>query len=236
LYLPSSSSAAGSFPLFVWAHGRDATVDYFDSLLRGWAARGYVVAAPTFPLTHLGTAGGSVFDDYVNQPADVSFVISRILALDGPHGTQHPGLVDRHRIAVGGHSLGAATAIAMAQSRCCLDPRVRAVVDIDGAALAFPNDAPVRRRTPLLIVHGDADAVFPVADARLLYAESRAPKYLVIMHGTPHTPFEYEPAHELIADVVGDFLDAYVRRDAAAVGRLLHDATIDRFTSVRHRT
>ena len=50
-------AATERYPLFVWAHGFDATVEYFAPLLRAIAARGYVVAAPLFPYTSLHASG-----------------------------------------------------------------------------------------------------------------------------------------------------------------------------------
>ncbi len=211
------AAANGPFPLFVWAHGIDATVAYFEPLLRAWTARGYVVAAPTFPLTHAGLPSGGDFNDYVNQPKDVSFVIDQLLAAYGSSGSAHRGLVDASRIAVGGHSLGAVTTIGLVANRCCIDSRVRAAVEIDGAGLPFPHGAATERGVPLLLIHGDADRTFPVRESRATYAASLPPKYLVVLRGMPHTPFANPAAYSVIVSTVGDFLDAYLKHQTGAL-------------------
>ena len=236
LFIPAVSGVAavhdGPFPLFVWAHGLDATVDYFDPLLRAIAARGYVVAAPTFPLTRAGLPGGADFNDYVNQPGDVSFVIDQILAIDGPHGTERPGLVDPTRVAVGGHSLGAVTTMGLVANRCCIDARVKAAIEIDGSWLSFPDGAKMRRGVPLLLIHGDEDMTFSVNESRGIYAASSPPKYLVVLHGMPHTPFRIPAAYAIIAESVGFFLDAYLKHTPNAVHRLLGDADVPGLTTL----
>jgi hypothetical protein len=47
--------------------------------LRAWARGGYVVAALIFPLENARAPGGPNEADLVNQPRDMSFVISRML-------------------------------------------------------------------------------------------------------------------------------------------------------------
>src|SRR5438552_9717361 len=65
------------FGLVVYSHGFGDTPAFAKYLAVPLASRGYVVAAPTFPLTNLATLGspdGPYPADIVNQPADVSFV------------------------------------------------------------------------------------------------------------------------------------------------------------------
>ena len=75
---PATSS--GPFPLVVFGHGFNATPGIYARLLQAWARAGYVVAAPFFPLSNANAPGGADEADIVNQPADMSFVITRILA------------------------------------------------------------------------------------------------------------------------------------------------------------
>ena len=76
--------AVGPFPLVVFGHGFAVTPAYYYRLLRAWAQAGYVVAAPVFPLGNAHAPGGPVEADIVNQPRDMSFVITRLLAATGP--------------------------------------------------------------------------------------------------------------------------------------------------------
>ena len=59
--------------------GPASNVSVFTQL----AAAGYVVATPKFPLTGEGTLGGPDPADYVNEPADISFVIHHPRAVAG---------------------------------------------------------------------------------------------------------------------------------------------------------
>jgi predicted dienelactone hydrolase len=67
------------YPLVVFAHGLGANPDLYVPLLRQWAAAGFVVAAPRFPLTDDKTPGGPNAGDVINQPADMSFVLTSVL-------------------------------------------------------------------------------------------------------------------------------------------------------------
>jgi predicted dienelactone hydrolase len=236
IYLPAvdgkTATDGAPFPLFVWAHGLDATVDYFDAFLRTIASHGYVVVAPTFPLTHLGAEGGTVFDDYVNQPADVSFVIGKVLAAYGPDGRDGRGLVDPTRVGVGGHSLGAVTAMGLVSNTCCTDRRIDAAEEIDGSRLQFAGGQVDERGTPVLFIHGDADREFPVSESVAMYAASRPPKYLVVLHGLPHTPFGNPAAYTVILNATVNFLDAYLKHSSDARARLARDTPVPGLASL----
>ena len=75
-----ANTAAGSFPLVVFGHGFAVTPQLYRRMLVAWARAGYVVAAPVFPLENANAPGGPDESDLVNQPADMSLVISRLLA------------------------------------------------------------------------------------------------------------------------------------------------------------
>ena len=67
--------------------------DVYERLLDAWARAGYVVAAPSFPLTQKHVPGGRRERDLVNQPGDMSFVISRMLADDANPASFLHGLI-----------------------------------------------------------------------------------------------------------------------------------------------
>lgn len=58
----------GSYPLIVFAHGCGESARDFAPMLEAWAAAGYVVAAPDFPVSSLRSPGGGVRHRY-RQPA-----------------------------------------------------------------------------------------------------------------------------------------------------------------------
>ena len=73
------SPAAGPLPLIVFGHGFAVTPRPYAALLEAWARAGYVVAAPVFPLENGDAPGGPNEADLVNQPRDMSFVITSLL-------------------------------------------------------------------------------------------------------------------------------------------------------------
>ena len=92
VYIPKGK---GSFPLVVMAHGNAGNPGKLTELLTTWAQAGYVVAAPTFPLTNDLTEIPTVIGDYVNQPGDVSFVIDQVLKRSKHHGSPLSGASTR---------------------------------------------------------------------------------------------------------------------------------------------
>ena len=70
----------------------------YSSLLETWASAGYVVAAVNFPRTncHLGTAAYE--PNLVNQPGDVSYALTRLLALSAEPNDLFSGLIDGQEV------------------------------------------------------------------------------------------------------------------------------------------
>jgi fermentation-respiration switch protein FrsA (DUF1100 family) len=66
--------------------------------------------------------------------------------------------------------------------------------------------------TPLLVVHGDQDAFFPVDHAEQIYAAAREPKELWIVPGFGHAESGSEPA---LVDRIGGWLLAAVPASTA---------------------
>src|SRR5437764_796260 len=66
------AAPGGPFPLVVFAHGYNVTPAPYAGLLQSWARAGYVVAAPTLPLTNPGAGGGP--DAEVVQQATIDFL------------------------------------------------------------------------------------------------------------------------------------------------------------------
>lgn len=227
--------AAGPYPLLVFAHGLDSSGSAYEPLLRQWAAAGYVVAAPSFPLSTQGASGGATFTDYANQPGDVSFVISQMVSLAADPGSPFSHLIDPSRIAVVGHSLGAVTALGLGYNSCCRDPRVKAVVAIAGTEAPFPKGAFFTApAVPLLVIHGTADQTIAYQDGQRIFADARPPKFFVTLVGAPHSfPLVATQAEgPLPWEAVGvrsvlDFLDFVLDGRASGLAQLATDATVD---------
>jgi predicted dienelactone hydrolase len=216
---------AGPFPLVVFSHGFTANGPaYQEWLLKGIAEQGYVVAAPTFPLSRGQAPGGPRLLDYVNQPGDVSFVIDRMLAVNRGHGFLG-GLMAPKRIGAAGHSLGAITTLGVTYNRCCLDRRIKAAVPISGVRLPFGSSSWVWPPVPLLLIHGDQDRTVPVRGSQVAYDEAKAPKFLVTLLGAPHVPIQ-PPYLDIIVKTTTDFFDRYLVGEKAALARLERDGTV----------
>ena len=222
LWYPSAANPA-PWPLVVFGHGFATTPFRYRRLLRAWAAAGYLVAAPVFPLGNAHAPGGPDENDIVNQPRDMSFVISRLLAASAsPESTLH-GLVDRTRIAVAGQSDGAETAFATAYERPWHDRRVRAAVILSGAVLGR-HVGLVPRTVPLLAVQGTADRINPPVYTLDLFHAVGRPKFLLLLGRAGHLGPYTVPGARLAAveHVSIAFLDHYL--GTGSLGSIVHAA------------
>jgi dienelactone hydrolase len=216
--------ATGVFPLIVFGHGFAVTPAPYARLLDAWAAAGYVVAAPIFPLENANAPGGPDENDLVNQPRDMSFVISSMLA--GPLTTN----IDGQEIAVAGQSDGGETAFAVAYDRPFMDSRIGAAVILSGAQLpgaAFRFSAP---SPPLLASQGTADVINLPMYTYQFFNKAPRPKYLLKLLGAPHLPpYTYkQPQLGIVERVTIAFLDLYLKHSPTAQARLAADGNVPR--------
>jgi len=217
----SPDHSDGPYPLVVFGHGFNISTAPYAALMRSWVRAGYVVAAPIFPLERPDAPGGPNENDLVNQPADMSFVITQLTG-----GNQEPsslrGLVDASHIAVAGHSDGGDTALAVAYDPRYRDGRVDAAMIFSGAydpyvsPFAFPADGP-----PLLAVQGTADVVNPAASTRQFYLAAHPPKYLLTLYGAAHLPpYSFEqPQLSIVEHTTLAFLNLYLAKGSSSALR-----------------
>jgi dienelactone hydrolase len=215
--------ADGPFPLVVFGHGFAVTPDLYKRLLQAWARAGYVVAAPLFPRENANAPGGPDESDLINQPVDMSFVISRVLALAEQPADPFDGLVNAARIAVSGQSDGGDTALAVTYNPSFRDPRVDAAVILSGAEL--PGSGPLAftaGEPPLLATQGTADTVNPPSLTQEFFSAAQRPKYLLSLLGAEHIgPYSHQqPQLGIVEKVTTAFLDGYLKRDRTALQRL----------------
>jgi pimeloyl-ACP methyl ester carboxylesterase len=205
-------TASGAYPLVVFGHGFALTPATYARLLDAWAEAGYVVAAPAFPLGRADAPGGPNESDIVNQPRDMSLVITRLLALNETPNGFLEGRIEPSRIAVAGHSDGAVTALAVAYDRRFADRRVRAAIVLSGAALGGMGPF-VRRGVPLLAMQGTADPINPPAATSSYFELANRPKFLVWLLGASHRPpyTTEEPQLEVVEHTTIAFLDHYLK-------------------------
>ncbi len=216
----------GGYPLIVFAHGLGSDPLQYEKLLTYWAAAGFVVAAPRFPLTSDRTPGGPDAGDVVNQPGDMSFVITSVLRTSARAGGVLSGMVDPAEVGAAGHSNGAITTLGLVANSCCRDRRVKAAVVMAGDDVAFPGgtydlaDAP-----PVLLVHGTADELLPYSLAVGMFNGARGPKGLVTIDGGGHESAAglSAPSSAAVLRTTTDFFAAYLRGDRAALAGISGD-------------
>jgi dienelactone hydrolase len=207
--------ARGPFPLIVFGHGYDVTPAIYSQLLNAWAQAGYVVAAPIFPLTNPHAPGGPDESDIVNQPRDMSFVITQILAASRQDHGILAGLVDPSEIAVAGQSDGGITALAAAYDPPFQDRRVDAAAILSGAELPVKNFSFAKGSPPLLATQGTKDVINTPDNTYQFFAAAPTPKYLLKLIGAPHLgPYtDEQPQLGIVERVTVAFFDLYLKRE-----------------------
>ncbi len=196
------------WPLVIFSHGTYSRPDSSTHFCEHLARSGYVVAAPSFPLTsrtaHTALPAADV-SDAGSQPGDVSFLIDALLA-DPRFGP----LIDRDRIGATGISLGGITTYFASYGLPTRDDRIKASAPIAPGdppyaslsfGLGFDGVVPAEVDTPALLLVGDAD-VFEsrTGGSAAAYARLRPPKHQVMIHGAPHVWFG--DGHNVPADNV----------------------------------
>lgn len=222
---PDAKPADGPWPLVVFSHGRGGTGPAYANVLRAWASAGYVVLAPTYPLTSAETPDKPNTDDLVNQPADVSYLID--WATDLPEDDPLAGVIDPERIALSGHSLGGFTSLAAAYNPKLRDMRVDAVAEWAGAyrgQLADGGD-PIQDGPPLLAIHGDSDDTVPYESAQQAVDAVGPPWQLLTLVDGEHTPPYVigmgDPQSAVVTEASLDFFDAELKDDPDGETRLI---------------
>ncbi len=207
--------AGGEWPLVVYSHGLDSSGTERNDDLARWAAAGYVVAAPTFPISH-GPQGNVA--DLPSQPEDVMFVVSTLPATLRDARVNSGISVSSDCLALAGHSLGGLTTVAASFDPCCEPRGLKAAVVIAGGLYGPTQGADwsAAPLTPLLVVHGRDDKMMPVEKGREVAATLPGPHWLVELPSAGHSTM-FEPPLDDVADpTIVAFLDANLRGDEAA--------------------
>ena len=174
----------------LWLHGNWGNISHrLDLLERLYQSLG--ASFFLFDYHGYGRSGGAESEEtmYADARAALAYLRSR------------PDTAD-DRIVYFGKSLGTAVAVQLAveepPDRLVLQSGFTSIQDVAsgrvpvlplGALLhtRFPTIERVDRvRTPILVIHGDRDAVVPLAHGRLLYEAAAEPKCLLIIEGAGH--------------------------------------------------
>jgi dienelactone hydrolase len=210
--------ATGRFPLVLFCHGLSGSPERYADALAGWAAAGFVVAAPTFPHTSEFT------DDFrrpdiVNQPADARYVLARVQALGRTRGDPLWHRIDTDHMALIGHSAGGYTATGLLTAGH--DPRLRAGVIMAGWAAKGAFAGPP---ATMLFLQGTADPIVRVAASRRLFARVPWPKSYLLMRHNSHATYlrPGDIGYSLMRSTVIAFLRWTLTGDEPARGMLPH--------------
>jgi alpha-beta hydrolase superfamily lysophospholipase len=215
---PGAAPAAGAFPLVLLSHGVLSNGPTIAGLVQAWARAGYVIAAPTYPLS---SGAGANIDDLPRQPGDVAFVVRSLQTrIAEPTDPLH-GHVQSRCLALAGHSLGAATTLEAGYESGLEVPGVRAVVEMSGVLAPIPpgsfTGAP---RTPLLLLHGDADPVVPISGSQNAFRQLPGPAWFVTFHGAGHNSIFLPPYGPVLDESAIAFLDAELKGRSGGLDQL----------------
>jgi dienelactone hydrolase len=207
------SDGGGPFPLVLFVHGFGVTPADYAPLLTRLASAGYVVAAATYPLLSGQPAGPTDTVGWDDLYPDSWFVASQVLERSAAGDAVLGGLIDPDRIAVAGHSDGAAVAFGLGYTPFRLDVRARAVVAYAADIGQYPTYQPNQR--PILHVLSDHDDFNPYGDA-IAWDRSilQPPKTVLSLWDASHSgPYlESGDAHfEMVARVTIGWLDAALK-------------------------
>ena len=224
-----ATSGEGPYPLIVFAHGLGGSPKEYQQLLTAWAAAGYVVAAPLFPLSSSQTPGGADGGDIGNQPGDMSFVIDQVLSASAAPTGPLSGLVDSNEIGAAGHSNGAITTLGLVANSCCRDVRIKAAVVMAGTTEGLGRGSyDLAKAPPLLVVSDVHDGLVPYADAVAVFNGARGPKALLSLDWDSSSDSTGSTAHMASSGVVGPtsvsviksttaFFNAFLKHDDGAL-------------------
>lgn len=154
--------APGTFPLVVYSHGFPSTRLDDIHLFTHLASYGFVVVSADHPGSNfMSPSGDPAFP--TNRPLDLRFLIDQFLAFNAQAGNFLEGAIDPARIGGSGWSIGGYGVTTLATGPFSLgtftDPRMKAMLQLDGAQLFWGTDEPAIFGTiaiPTLSIGGDS--------------------------------------------------------------------------------
>jgi predicted dienelactone hydrolase len=153
--------AGAPYPTILYGHGFSAFRTSEVHLAQHLAARGYVIAAPDFPLSNIFAPGDPTLTDVANQPGDLRFVLNELLAMSADGSSPFANAIDADRIGASGLSLGGLTTLLLSFHRELREPRIKAAFAMAAPSCFFSLRFFQTAHVPLLLMHGDSDLLVP---------------------------------------------------------------------------
>ncbi len=251
-------------PLIIFSHGFGADRAAFTPIAQSWAEHGYVVVNPSH-LDGFGKSkgkGGSLPAGGLpalmknaalkieNRVGDLTFILDSLdqLAAKLP---ALGGRIDRGRIGIGGHSLGAYTAmliggvtadIGEVKARSFKDARVRCIMPISGQGTGqqgLTESSWSALTIPMLTMTGSLDkgagGQGPEWKKEPFKLSPAGDKYLVCIEGANHTSFGGARPGDITEAVKAStlaFWDAYLKEDSMAKASLKSSSVFDAWKAI----
>ena len=197
----------GSYPLILFSHGFGATRQAYVGLSSHWSSQGYVVIKPAHSDSGKVQAADAWRDqtpaDWRNRVRDVTAILDGLDRIEESY-PELKGKIDRNKIAVGGHSYGAFTAMLLGGAKTYpgatsyADPRVKAIVIMSpqgpSDTFGLTSDSFREMRIPTLFMTGTLDRGMAENETpewrRQAYELAPAgDKWLVVLEGARHLSF-----------------------------------------------
>lgn len=215
---------AGPYPLIIFGNGYLEPVAAYSLLIDYWVSRGYVVAAPQFPLSQTDSVGGPYEADILNQPGDMAAAIKFMEIQNTASNSSIKDLIDTSAIALIGQSDGGDAALAAGYNTCCQIPGIRGVISLSGAELAtYPGKYFTTGGPALLVVQGTEDDINPPSQSEMTYDQADVTKFYLSLLGADHLD-AYIQANQyssVVENVTTEFLDRYLKNIPGSIS-LMH--------------
>jgi predicted dienelactone hydrolase len=245
VYRPTKGE--GRKPVVIFSHGAGGSGKGYRYFGEAMAKRGYVCIHPD----HKGSDTAIMKPGW---PVVSHIAIKKVVAdpaqwearaLDIKYLLDHLKEIapdaDPSKVALAGHSMGAMTVMEIGGATMHYrsvsmnfgDPRVKAFVAISpqgpDPGKGFEQDSWSRLERPFLVVTGSLDHGLggqPATWRREPYDRMPArDKYLLWIEGAAHASF-FERFSDEVIEVASEFLDAYVKNDAASKAKLIADKRV----------
>jgi predicted dienelactone hydrolase len=241
IYYPAHIS--GSLPLIVFSHGYGGTREGYEYLGRGWADAGYIVILPThagsdsaaLSQSGLRAAGdpATAYEMQRQRTDDVRFILSSLKLIERQVREIH-SKINGKRIGVGGHSMGAGTALLIGgatatppdgSAQSFRDKHVRAVIAMSPQGTGeegFSEHSWDKLSLPALTMSGTKDRGIggqpPEWRTQPFQHMPAGGKYQVIVNGAEHLTFAVGGRFRAcILQETTAFWDTYLKGQAKSI-------------------